>query len=152
MNFDELWHFWPNDLKDKRLSEEERNKIKDTALKIYQILGCCGLAMDLGLNEGEIDFLCPYFPYEGICQKFREKSLAYGFIQRYQKDKENITLIAEEPWHFRFVGYPHSQIMYDKNLSLEEYILFLKRYLKDNPLESYGYKIYFWPWKGTLLL
>ena len=27
-----------------------------------------GLAIDLGLNQGEVDFLCPAFPYDGICR------------------------------------------------------------------------------------
>ena len=42
--------------------------------------------------------------------------------------KEQITKIAEEEWHFRYVGYPHSKIMEQKNLCLEEYIECLKQY------------------------
>ncbi len=30
----------------------------------------------------------------------------YGFILRYQKDKEEITGITYEPWHLRYVGAP----------------------------------------------
>ena len=33
-----------------------------------------GLAIDLGLTQPNIDFLRPYFPYEGICQTFRERA------------------------------------------------------------------------------
>ncbi|MFV0441458.1 MAG: D-alanyl-D-alanine carboxypeptidase family protein [Lachnospirales bacterium] len=84
-----------------------------------------GLAIDLALFKEGDD---PYgeFRYTGICEKFRKRALDYGFIQRYKKDKEQITGISEEPWHFRYVGYPHSAIMDKENLCLEEYIEYLK--------------------------
>ena len=91
-----------------------------------------GLAIDLGSNEEEIDFIRPDFPYSGICHEFRKAAPDYGFIERYAKDKENITGISHEPWHFRYVGYPHSKIMQEKGLSLEEYIQFIKAYSEDN--------------------
>ncbi|MGN0475936.1 MAG: M15 family metallopeptidase, partial [Ruminococcus sp.] len=80
-----------------------------------------GLAIDLGLNEKEIDFIRPDFPYVGICNEFRKAAPDYGFIERYAKDKEEITGISHEPWHFRYVGYPHSKIMQENGFSLEEY-------------------------------
>lgn len=46
----------------------------------------------------------------------------YGFIVRYQKDKEDITGYLAEDWHIRYVGLPHSITMRDKNWCLEEYI------------------------------
>jgi D-alanyl-D-alanine dipeptidase/carboxypeptidase len=87
-----------------------------------------GLAIDLGLRKQEIDFIRPDFPYSGICQTFREKAVAYGFIERYPKGKEAITGIAHEPWHFRYVGAPHAAIMTELGLTLEEYHVFLKQY------------------------
>ena len=45
---------------------------------------------------------------------------------RYVSGKEQITGIGAEPWHFRYVGYPHSVIMTEKDMALEEYICFLK--------------------------
>ncbi|MEH7385431.1 M15 family metallopeptidase [Bacillus sp. JJ1521] len=56
-----------------------------------------------------------------------EHSWKYGFILRYPKDKTQITGIEYEPWHFRYVGLPHSAIMKEKNLVLEEYIEYLKK-------------------------
>lgn len=90
-----------------------------------------GLAIDLGLNEKEIDFIRPDFPYVGICNEFRKAAPDYGFIERYAKDKEEITGISHEPWHFRYVGYPHSKIMQENGFSLEEYTQFIKAYLED---------------------
>ncbi len=90
-----------------------------------------GLAIDLGLNQKEIDFIRPDFPYDGICNEFRKAAPNYGFIKRYEKGKEEITGISHEPWHFRYVGYPHSKIMTERGLSLEEYAEFIKAYRDD---------------------
>ena len=46
----------------------------------------------------------------------------YGFIIRYQEDKEKITGFLAEAWHIRYVGVKHSVVMRDKNLCLEEYL------------------------------
>lgn len=93
--------------------------------KYVALPGCSehqtGLAVDMAVNEADIDFIRPHFPYEGICQRFREKAADYGFIERYPEGSEPITHIAHEPWHFRYVGYPHSRIMTDNQMTLEEY-------------------------------
>ncbi len=50
----------------------------------------------------------------------------YGFVIRYGDGKEAITGISYEPWHLRYVGLPHSRVMQESDLSLEEYFdLFL---------------------------
>lgn len=85
-----------------------------------------GYAVDLAENAKEIDFICPNFPRSGIFQKFRERMPYFGFIERYPSGKEKITGIGAEPWHFRYVGYPHSVIMADRGMTLEEYIELLK--------------------------
>lgn len=85
-----------------------------------------GLAIDLGLKQEHVDFIRPEFPYSGICQTFREQAARYGFILRYPAGKESVTGIAHEPWHFRYVGAPHAEIMTENGLCLEEYIDFLK--------------------------
>lgn len=46
----------------------------------------------------------------------------YGFIIRYQEDKEKLTGYLAECWHIRYVGLPHSIDMRDRNLCLEEYL------------------------------
>jgi D-alanyl-D-alanine carboxypeptidase len=46
----------------------------------------------------------------------------YGFIVRYPQGKSDITGIAFEPWHLRYVGKPHAEIIYKNNLTLEEYL------------------------------
>ncbi|MBD5104734.1 MAG: M15 family metallopeptidase [Ruminococcaceae bacterium] len=97
-----------------------------------------GLAIDLALKSDDIDFIRPDFPFEGICQRFREIAAEYGFIQRYPKEKENITGIAFEPWHFRYVGKPHAEIMERYGLTLEEYTDLVKDYDSFNRLKLNG--------------
>ena len=46
----------------------------------------------------------------------------YGFIVRYPKDKEEITGIIYEPWHFRYVGVEAATYMAEHNLCLEEFV------------------------------
>lgn len=105
-----------------------------------------GLAIDLALNEGTIDFLCPSFPHQGICQEFRNIAPKFGFIERYKEEKKKITKIAEEEWHFRYVGYPHSKVITNMNFCLEEYIDYLKQFTYPNkPLKYEEYEIFYIP-------
>ena len=46
----------------------------------------------------------------------------YGFIVRYPKDKQDITGVMYEPWHFRYVGEEAAQYMVEHNLCLEEFL------------------------------
>ena len=85
-----------------------------------------GLAIDLALAAEHIDFIRPYFTYDGICGKFRALAAQYGFVMRYTKEKTTITGIACEPWHFRYVGTTHALLMEHNGLCLEEYAVFLR--------------------------
>ena len=51
----------------------------------------------------------------------KENSYRYGFILRYPKEKEAITGIAYEPWHFRYVGKKAAAYMTKHTLTLEEF-------------------------------
>lgn len=44
----------------------------------------------------------------------------FGFIIRYPKDKEDITMYTYEPWHLRYVG-DKATYLYENQLTLEEY-------------------------------
>ena len=46
----------------------------------------------------------------------------YGFILRYTTEKQALTGIIDEPWHFRYVGLEVSMDMKDSGLCLEEYL------------------------------
>ena len=51
-----------------------------------------------------------------------EHAAEYGFILRYPKEKEDITMISFESWHYRYVGKEAAEYMKEKNLCLEEFI------------------------------
>ena len=72
-----------------------------------------GLAIDLGEQADHIDFIRPRFPEDGPCGRFGRLAADYGFLRRYRREKEAVTGIAEEPWHFRYVGAPHARLMED---------------------------------------
>lgn len=55
-----------------------------------------------------------------------ENAENYGFILRYPKDKEDITKIAYESWHWRYVGEEHAKRMNELNMCLEEYVEYLE--------------------------
>lgn len=80
-----------------------------------------------------------------------ENCYKYGFVERYTEDKEDITKIQYEPWHFRFVGIPHAYYMTKNNLCLEEYIEFLKKYpyegdhLEITDDEGRNFEVYYVP-------
>jgi D-alanyl-D-alanine carboxypeptidase len=57
----------------------------------------------------------------------------HGLILRYPKDKQEVTQIAYEPWHFRYVGVPHAWYCWEQGLCLEEYLETLR--------EAGGYEV-----------
>lgn len=73
-----------------------------------------GLAVDINA-EGQTDG-------NRLYQWLAEHSWKYGFILRYPAEKEEITGIDYEPWHFRYVGKQAAKEMYEKDLCLEEYV------------------------------
>lgn len=51
-----------------------------------------------------------------------ENCWKFGFILRFPEDKEDITGIEFEPWHYRYVGRYHAYIIMSEGLCLEEYV------------------------------
>ena len=56
----------------------------------------------------------------------QENASKYGFILRYRKDKESITKVDYEPWHWRYVGVENARKINELNMCLEEYVDYLK--------------------------
>ncbi len=79
-----------------------------------------GLALDISDSvHGLTNNLASSNTYKWLINN----SYKFGFILRYPKDKENITMYNYEPWHFRYVGTDAALIIYENNLTLEEYLL-----------------------------
>ena len=55
----------------------------------------------------------------------QENAEDFGFILRFPADKESVTGIRFEPWHYRYVGVEHAKEMNRLGMCLEEYIDYL---------------------------
>ena len=49
-------------------------------------------------------------------------SWRYGFIHRYPNGRTDITGIIYEPWHYRYVGKDAAQDIFNRDITLEEYL------------------------------
>ncbi|MCM1101604.1 MAG: M15 family metallopeptidase [Clostridium sp.] len=49
-----------------------------------------------------------------------ENSCRFGFILRYPEEKEYVTGISYEPWHFRYVGVEAATVITEQGITLEE--------------------------------
>lgn len=110
-----------------------------------------GYAIDLKLvsDTGQISV----YDGTGIYAWINENCYKYGFIVRYPDGKEEVTGMAANPSHFRYVGVPHSNIMHDNGFTLEEYLDDLKKYSfgydhLEYSVYSYDYEIYYVPVDG----
>lgn len=94
-----------------------------------------GIVQYPGASEHQSGLAIDVINKAGIGKKFTNDAFAnskegrwlaencwdYGFIIRYQEDKEDITGIGYESWHIRYVGVQVAQYMRDHHLSLEEF-------------------------------
>lgn len=103
-------------------SAEEQARIKksegDTAAAVGASEHQSGLAADVYVmyhaGAGFLDSEAGKFVNEN-CKE-------YGFIIRYPDYGVKSTGISFEPWHIRFVGLPHSDIIASQKLTLEQYV------------------------------
>ncbi|KAB2338168.1 M15 family metallopeptidase [Cytobacillus depressus] len=85
-----------------------------------------GLAMDMSSQSANFELS------EAFGETLEGKWVAanahrFGFILRYPKGKEEITGYKFEPWHFRYVGKNAAAVIYEKQLTLEEYFEIVKK-------------------------
>ncbi|MCI8500958.1 MAG: M15 family metallopeptidase [Oscillospiraceae bacterium] len=109
-------------LKSQGMTEEEA--VQETAANVA-VPGTSehqtGLAADIMCSEwtgGITDDFAETPAYEWLHAHCAE----YGFIERYPKDKTEITGIVYEPWHYRFVGKEHAETIMSRGITLEEYL------------------------------
>ena len=97
---------------------------REKAATVVMIPGCSehntGLAVDVGsvTNQRVVD----YFEYEPEFDWLQEHAAEYGFILRYPSDKQAITGVSYEPWHYRYVGVENAKAIKESGLCLEEYL------------------------------
>ena len=83
-----------------------------------------GLAIDFSAGKKS----SVYFGDTAAGTWLRNHAWEYGFILRYQESKMSYTNIVAEPWHYRYIGIPHAQIIHQKGWCYEQYISYLHKH------------------------
>src|SRR5690606_29752197 len=102
----------------KRVGEEKANRVSAHA---GQSEHQTGLSMDVTSPAVGNDLVTDFEnTVEG--KWIKDHAHEFGFIIRYPKGKESITGYDYEPWHLRYVGKQHAEIIHQKGITLEEYL------------------------------
>ncbi|MBP3632256.1 MAG: M15 family metallopeptidase [Oscillospiraceae bacterium] len=108
-------------LVDSGMSEEEA---KVEAAKAVAIPGTSehqlGLAVDI--VDANMQDLTDEQENTATQKWLMANSWRYGFIHRYPNGKTDITGIIYEPWHYRYVGKDAAQEIFNRDITLEEYL------------------------------
>ncbi len=78
-----------------------------------------GLALDINSASASFENTDAY-------KWLKENAENYGFIMRYSKEKQDITGVIHESWHWRFVGINTAKEINRLGMCLEEYIEYKK--------------------------
>ena len=118
-------------------SKEEQQKILDNRIKKYEREN---ITRKAAIQKAKMEVQLPgYSEHEtGLAIDFSKagdynantlmwewldkNAQEYGFIKRYPLEKQKITGVVNEPWHYRYVGIKNAKEMTKENLCLEEYI------------------------------
>lgn len=75
-----------------------------------------------GYSEHQLGLAIDIAGSDAVCGWLAEHCWEYGFILRYPEGKSDITGIAYERWHFRYLGTELSMEIRDLGVTLEEYM------------------------------
>lgn len=76
-----------------------------------------GLAFDIGSRTTNV------FANSKEYKWMLDNAYKYGFTLRFTKSYEDITGFRSEPWHYRYVGKKIAKVLYDEDMTLEEYFV-----------------------------
>lgn len=79
-----------------------------------------GLAADFNMADDKFETTEMY-------TWMQQHAAEYGFIMRYSGEKQSITGVIHESWHYRFVGINAAKEINRLNMCLEEYVEYLKK-------------------------
>ena len=92
-----------------------------------------GLAVDFATMIDGVQY--PFDNFDVAKNWFSRNSYRFGFALSYPAHKTRITGVISEPWHYRYVGLPHSYIMYNNDWVLAEYVEAIRDYTADEPMK-----------------
>ena len=106
---------------DNSLTQEEATRIASQSVALPGTS-----EHELGLAVDIIDYYYPDLD-EGqentdVQHWLMENSWRYGFILRYPNGSSDITGIIYEPWHYRFVGEKYAREIFERGITLEEFV------------------------------
>ena len=88
------------------------------------------------------------------CQKIyswiNSNAYKFGFVRRFAPNKDLVTQITSDRWHYRYVGVPHAYYMTVNDLCLEEYLAALEQCTYEGThlifeVDGKSYEIYYVP-------
>lgn len=79
-----------------------------------------GLAADFNMADDKFETTEMY-------KWMQEHAADYGFIMRYSGEKQSITGVIHESWHYRFVGINTAKEINRLGMCLEEYVEYLNK-------------------------
>lgn len=79
-----------------------------------------GLAADFNMADDKFETTEMY-------RWMQQHAADYGFVMRYSGEKQSITGVIHESWHYRFVGINAAKEMNRLNMCLEEYVEYLHK-------------------------
>ena len=79
-----------------------------------------GLAADFNMEDDKFETTEMY-------TWMQQHAADYGFVMRYSGEKQSITGVIHESWHYRFVGINAAKEMNRLNMCLEEYVEYLNK-------------------------
>ena len=79
---------------------------------------CCDI---LNRDYATREYMTQDFKYTPEAQWMKENCDTFGFILRFLEEKEDVTGIKFEPWHFRYVGKEIASYIMANGMTLEEF-------------------------------
>ena len=111
---------YQKELRERLLKEKGEDYINNYVASPDESEHLTGLSIDIAMKINGV------FSNELEDEEYFQKIFPYlhefGFILRYPEGKEKITGYSYEFWHIRYVGIIPATIMYQNNLTLEEYV------------------------------
>ena len=119
-------------------TQEEQQEILDEKIDAYRHEGLTRFLAEKmakewvaipGTSEHQLGIAIDINADTDVCSKdelyswLTDNSYKYGFICRYPANKENVTGVKNEQWHYRYVGKEAAAEMHASGLCLEEYIV-----------------------------
>lgn len=97
---------------------------EEAAARIVAIPGTSEhqLGLSADIVDGYYEYMNESLAETALAKWMYEHCWEYGFILRYPEDKQDITKIMFEPWHFRYVGVEAAQYIMENGLCLEEFV------------------------------